>query len=516
MDPREISSLDHLKTVDETVRKWALEQPDAPVFLEDGKAPLSYAQLARVMDTTAAALGRAGLGRGSRIAVVAPSGTGLASVLVGVCAVATVVPTNPDFTVPEFESYFSDCGVDALIIENGDFSAARNVAADMGIPVLEYASTNPGGVSIFGGPEEGKGRAEPAQTEDILWLLSTSGTTAGRRIVPARHGPWLGHLMGGMDSEVLRPSDRSLIVRPLFYAAGLGVMLTTCMTGGSAVFLPRFETQHFFRLLAEAKPTWFSASKTLVRDVLSHAVDHRDYIEKSALRMIVAPLGPDDGDLADELERTFSTCLIESYSCTEVGIISQNLPDGGRAKRGTVGIPTGIQVQIVGPDGKILSTGEIGEILVRGEQVFTGYENDPEVNREVFIDGWFRTGDEGFFDDDGYLTLAGRIKEMINRGGEKVSPAEVDAVLMGHPEVRDAATFPVPHPTLGEEVAAVVVLEPNAALNVNGLRAYLLERISGFKIPKQTVFADVIPKGPTGKVQRHKLAETFGVRIRTR
>jgi acyl-CoA synthetase (AMP-forming)/AMP-acid ligase II len=232
--------------------------------------------------------------------------------------------------------------------------------------------------------------------------------------------------------------------------------------------------------------------------------------------MIVAPLGPDDGDLADELERTFSTCLIESYSCTEVGIISQNLPDGGRAKRGTVGIPTGIQVQIVGPDGKILSTGEIGEILVRGEQVFTGYENDPEVNREVFIDGWFRTGDEGFFDDDGYLTLAGRIKEMINRGGEKVSPAEVDAVLMGHPEVRDAATFPVPHPTLGEEVAAVVVLEPNAALNVNGLRAYLLERISGFKIPKQTVFADVIPKGPTGKVQRHKLAETFGVRIRTR
>jgi acyl-CoA synthetase (AMP-forming)/AMP-acid ligase II len=217
------------------------------------------------------------------------------------------------------------------------------------------------------------------------------------------------------------------------------------------------------------------------------------------------------------LETAFNVPVIERYGMTEThGTVTSNPMPPGKRKPGTVGVPVENEVRIVDQVGNFLAQGTAGEIVVRGPCVFGGYENDPKANTDAFFDGWFRTGDEGFFDEDGYLTLTGRIKEIINRGGEKVSPAQVDAALMGHPAVKDAATFPVPHPTLGEEVAAVVVLEANSELSVRDLRAYLAERLSGFKIPKRTGFAEEIPKSATGKVQRHKLAEIFGVKIGTK
>ena len=230
--------------------------------------------------------------------------------------------------------------------------------------------------------------------------------------------------------------------------------------------------------------------------------DFESQARAHSLRYIRATSGFLDPAVADALEAFFGVPIVENNSSSETCRISCNpLPPRVR-KRGTVGPPSDCEVRIRSLDGRFLQDGEHGEIVVRGERIIEGYENGPEANAEAFADGWFRTGDEGFLDEDGYLTLTGRIKEMINRGGEKVNPAEVDAVLMAHPEVHDAAAFPVPHPTLGEEVAAVVIPQTNSALSANDLRAYLLERLSGFKIPKQIVFTDEIPKSAASKLRQ--------------
>ena len=247
---------------------------------------------------------------------------------------------------------------------------------------------------------------------------------------------------------------------------------------------------------------------------LLHARD--DFSVNQAFRFIFLPSGALGRSEVEELESAFNAPLISSYNASEVSRITMDPLPPGLRKPGTVGVPVICEVSIRSLDGEFVATGTRGEVVVRGPDVFDGYENAPELNAMAFVDGWFRTGDEGFFDEDGYLTLTGRIKEWINRGGEKVSPAEVDAVLMGHPMVSEAATFPVPHPTLGEEVAAVVISKSNSGLTTKELRAYLLERLSGFKTPKLIVFADDIPKSAAGKVQRHKLAETLGVKIGTK
>jgi thioesterase domain-containing protein/acyl carrier protein len=231
----------------------------------------------------------------------------------------------------------------------------------------------------------------------------------------------------------------------------------------------------------------------------------------SKLRFIRVSTGRLDADIADDMERLFGIPLVENYSSTETATITSNPVSMTARKRGTVGISLGCDIKIVGDDGAALGAGEKGEIVVRGAQVIDAYDNNDDANAEAFNEGWFRTGDEGCFDDDGYLTLTGRIKEMISRGGEKVNPLEVDAVLLGHPEVLDAATFPIPHSTLGEEVAAVVVPAPGVSPDKDELSRFLLAALSGFKVPKQIVFADEIPRSAAGKVQRRLLAEVLGV-----
>ena len=274
-----------------------------------------------------------------------------------------------------------------------------------------------------------------------------------------------------------------------------------------------FQPDAFFRYLDTLSPSWFSGGPIFQKLIHTYGKANRGAASKSSLRLIRLPSGQLDLQTINELEEFFSAQIIESYSSSETGLISANPLTPSGCRRGTVGVPIECNVRIRSLHGTYPMCGERGEVVVRSPILFEGYENDPAANEEAFVDGWFRTGDEGFLDEDGYLTLTGRIKEMINRGGEKVSPAEVDAALMGHPDVREAATFPIPHPTLGEEVGAVVVSEANSGLSANDLRIYLVGRISGFKMPKFIVLAEEIPKSAAGKVQRHKLAETFGVKI---
>jgi len=315
----------------------------------------------------------------------------------------------------------------------------------------------------------------------------------------------------------LTTADRCLNLMPLFHVHGLYCALgATLYSGGSVVMLPEFSEDAFFHLLETLAPTWYTGAYTFHHTIAAAAPAHTAAIEKAHLRFIRTASGHLDPRIADQLEVIFRAPVTTNYGSTETSCIcSTSLPPGMR-KRGTVGRAFGSEVAILDPDKQFLAPGQRGEVVVHRVEDFSGYENDPAANADAFFNGWFRTGDEGVFDEDGYLTLTGRIKDIINRGGEKITPSEVDDALMGHPDVREAATFPVPHPRLGEEIAAVVVLEPNSELSTGDLRAYLLERISGFKIPKQIVFAEEIPKSATRKVQRHQLAEILGVKIRTR
>jgi acyl-CoA synthetase (AMP-forming)/AMP-acid ligase II len=508
-------------TIGGILRHYAERLPDAPAILAPGRAPLTFQGLAHQADYVRETLNGWGIGRGDRVALVVPDRPDMAVAFLSVSGCATAAPLNPEYSASEFERYLSDTRSKALIVAAGLDTPVRAVAEGLGLTVIELSSDHQAPAGTFklsGGHRAVADRPGPAQPADIALVLPTSGTTSKPKIVPLCHARMTDMARRNARAYALDSNDRCLNIMPLAYHHGLNAALVLPLSAGCSVVLPQFfDANEFFKALKEFSPTWYSAGPTHHQAIASQAAKHEDLIAQGRLRFIRSGAGRLPEDVISVLEKAFNVPLIERYGMTETnGTVTSNPMPPGKRKPGTVGVAEENEVRIMDQDGNFLAQGEAGEIVVRGPCVFGGYDNDPEANADAFFDGWFRTGDEGVFDEDGYLTLTGRIKEVINRGGEKVSPVQVDAALMGHPAVKDAAAFPVPHPTLGEEVAAVVIPEANADLKAEDLQAYLGERLSGFKRPKMIVFAEEIPKGATGKVQRHKLAETFGVKIRTR
>ena len=274
---------------------------------------------------------------------------------------------------------------------------------------------------------------------------------------------------------------------------------------------PGFNALKFFAALEEAKPTWYTAVPTMHQAILTRAGAHKDVIARHPLRFIRSSSSSLPPQVIAELEAVFHAPVIEAYGMTEAAHQMASNPLRGVRKPGSVGLAAGQEVAIMDADGRLLGRGEIGEIVIRGDNVTAGYENNPAANAEAFVDGWFRTGDQGVIDVDGYVSLTGRLKEIINRGGEKISPREVDEVLMDHPAVLQVVTFAMPHDKLGEDVAAAVVLREGASATEHELRAFLSQRIAAFKVPQKILFLDEIPKGATGKLQRIGLAQKLGL-----
>lgn len=502
------------------MREHARITPGAPALIGDKRNPLTYRDLVSTMERVHHRLNVMGFGRGNRIATVGDGDDANAALVVAVWDAATAVPMNPALSAAEFATYFRSQQVEAVAVDAGLDTSARAAARDLGLPVLDViriAEHTAGLIDIrpmVAAPAGLSGRVEP---EELAMVLLTSGTSSHSKIVPVLQRQLA--LKADRYARALRltPADRCLNLMPLFHGHGLqGALAPTLLTGGAFATPGGFSTDGFFRLLGTLAPTWYTGSYTFHLSICAAARDHAGDIEKSRLRAVRVSSGRLDPAISDELERRLGALVLENYSCSEVSLIcSAPLPPAVR-KRGTVGrpLPGGNEVAIMGPDGRILPAGERGEVVVRSADVFSGYENDDDANAECFVAGWYRTGDEGVFDSDGHLTLTGRIKEMINRGGEKISPTEVDAAMMAFPGVREAICFPVPHPSLGEEVAAVVVLEPGAELSAGALRADLVQRIAGFKVPKRIIFAEVIPKNATGKPQRRTLADFYGVVVR--
>ena len=314
---------------------------------------------------------------------------------------------------------------------------------------------------------------------------------------------------------LLTAGDRCLNVMPLFHIHGLLVgILATLTAGSSVVCTPGFYAPRFFQWVEDTRPTWYTAVPTMHQAVLSRAAEHADVISRCQLRFVRSSSSSLPPQVMAALEQVFRVPVIEAYGMTEAShqMASNPLPPLSR-KAGSVGLPAGPEVAVMAEDrGDLLPRGTVGELVVRGPNVTTGYLNNPEANARSFVDGWFRTGDQGYMDSDGYIFITGRLKELINRGGEKITPREIDEVLMDHPAVAQAVAFAIPDPALGENIAAAVVLRHPQVTELQ-LREFAATRLADFKVPSRIVILEEIPKGPTGKLQRIGLAKLLGLDV---
>ena len=505
-------------TLETLIAASAARAPEAAAIGAPGRPPLTYRALMAQLEATRAALGALGLGRGDRVAMALPQGPELAVVFLAAALGATAAPLNPAYREAEFEFYLATARARAVIVPAGADSPARGAAARLGLTVLDLIP-EPGPAGRFSlalaNPASSLAPAKPsapANADDIALVIHTSGTTGRPKVIPLRHSNLVPAVQSFVASFRLTGDDRALDVMPLFHVQGLMILLTALASGGSVCCAPAFDPTRVFDWLEDARPTWYSAVPTIQQAIVAEAPRHPEATARHELRFIRSSAAPLPPAVMAELEATFGVPVIEGYgqseSCMHATV--NPLPPGCR-KPGSVGLPVGPEVSVVDESGRAVPVGETGEVVVRGATVMWGYEDDPEANAAVFRNGWYRTGDLGRFDADGYLAITGRARDVINRGGEKISPREVDDVLVEHPAVAQAVVFPMPHPTLGQDVAAAVVLRPGATVTERDLREFAGGRLAPFKLPRRVVFLSAIPKGPTGKPERRGLADMLGL-----
>lgn len=488
----------------------------APAISAPDRQPLTHGGLRALAAGTVARLNGLGIGRHDRVAMVLPNGPEMAAAFLAIATGATTAPLNPAYRADEFDFYLSDLNAKALVIQQGMDSPARAVAATRGIPVIDLIPGELAGQftlepqAPMAGPAAHPGMAE---AQDIALVLHTSGTTSRPKIVPLRQINVTASAYHIGEMLALGPDDVCLNIMPLFHIHGLiAAVLSSVAAGGSVCCTPGFNAFRFFAQYDAVRPTWYTAVPTMHQALLGLTARNAEIIARGRLRFIRSSSASLPPQVMTALEEAFGVPVIESYGMTEAAhqMASNPLPPRPHFA-GSVGIAAGPEVAIMAEDGTILPPGSLGEIVIRGRNVTVGYENNLSANATAFTNGWFRTGDQGTLDEQGYLRLTGRLKEIINRGGEKISPLEVDTILMDHPAVAQVVTFGMPHDKLGEEVAAAVVLREGHDLDERTLRDFCGERLAPFKVPRKIVFLPEIPKGATGKLQRIGLAEKLGL-----
>ncbi|MBN8245913.1 MAG: AMP-binding protein, partial [Verrucomicrobia bacterium] len=468
-----------------------------PALLAADRDALTHGQLWDHVAQGVRDLNHLGLGRGDRVALALPQGADLALAFLTVAAGATAVPLNPASSASEFERLFQDLRPRALILAAGDASEARRVADASGVPVLDLTpGTEPGSPPRWTGTRQAlKGAGGFAGADDVALVLYTSGTTARPKRVPLTHANLLASLHAIGETLQLGPDDRCLNVMPLFHIHGLvACLLASLGAGGSTACTGAFDPARFTADLDRWKPTWYSAVPTIHQAILSRTDTAAGSRVPSSLRLIRSSSAALPPPVMERLEAVFGVPVLEAYGMTEAAhqMACNPLPPRVR-KPGSVGLAAGPEVAVLGASGERLPAGVHGEVGIRGPNVTRGYENLPEGAPDGFTHGWFRTGDQGFLDADGYLFLTGRLKELINRGGEKIAPREVDEVLLHCPGVAQAVAFAVPHASLGEDVAAAVVPRPGADLQEAAVREFAFEHLPAFKIPSRILIVDQLP-----------------------
>lgn len=490
-------------------------RPNAPAIGAPDRLDLSYQQLHSQVTAVASQLRAMGIQKGDRVAVALPNGPEAAIAFLAITACATYAPLNPGYRANEYEFYLSDLAAKVLIVQPGIADPAREIAQKLNIPIVELTPTinKAAGVFHLSGTEASANNSaiDWAGAEETALILHTSGTTSRPKMVPLTHLNLCTSAHNVKTVLGLTERDRCLNVMPLFHIHGLiGALLSSVAAGASVVCTPGFYSPKFLGWLTDNRANWYSAVPTMHQQILARVTETP--IQKGSIRFIRSSSAPLPPQIMTEIEQHFDAPVIEAYGMTEAAhqMACNPLPPAQR-KPGSVGIAAGPAVQIMNEAGTLLATGEVGEVVIKGKNVTKGYENNPEANAGAFTDGWFRTGDLGSLDTDGYLFLKGRIKEIINRGGEKISPREVDEVLLAHPAVSQVVTFAAPHTLLGEDVAVAIVIEPEQTITEQTVKEFAAEKLADFKVPRVVLFVDEIPKGPTGKRQRIGLAEKLGL-----
>ncbi|MGR3290784.1 MAG: acyl--CoA ligase [Paracoccaceae bacterium] len=485
-----------------------------------GRGWMSYGMLRQLSSKVAEELCSFGIGVGDRVAIVLPNGPEMATAFFTIAQTTTTAPLNPAYRQTEYEFYLSDLQAKALVLADGDDGPAFAAAQKIGIPVirLKVADDMPAGFFNLirdGNTSPVKALKEPG-ADDVALILHTSGTTSRPKIVPLLQSNVSASALNVGASLQLTASDRCMNVMPLFHIHGLIAAVAASFAAGAAIWCaPGFDALRFFGWMKEARPTWYTAVPTMHQAILSRAERNRSVIGTVPLRFLRSSSASLPPQVMRALVETFKAPVIEAYGMTEAAhqMACNPLPPRPQ-KPGSVGVAAGPMLRIASETDDILVSG-LGEVVISGPNVTPGYENNPKANQENFFlangQRWFRTGDQGKLDADGYLRLTGRLKEIINRGGEKISPLEVDEVLMDHPAVAQVVTFALPHNKLGEEVAIAMVLREGHSASETEIREFAAGRMADFKVPRRVIFLDEIPKGATGKMQRIGLAEKLGL-----
>lgn len=490
-----------------------LEGPDAQALaLADTlRRGLTYAELRALVDRTHQILSHGGLRAHDTVAVALRNGPETAALFMALVTYCRVAPLNPGSTRNEIAFALRDLQASAIITSD-DVPEAVQAAEESGVPRMLMVSS--------GGPSFGDFAlsceiqpvtpASPPSApgpDDIALLLHTSGTTARPKLVPLTQRNLTLSARGVADSLGLSPADTCLSIMPVFHVHGLVAGLLASLAAGATVCLaPGFKATSFFSWLDSSQASWYTAVPTMHQAILARARHNKDFLDRHKLRFIRSCSSTLYSSVWEELRSVFGVPVLNAYGMTEAAhqISSVRLPGSSCA---TVGFGSGSEICIMDVDGRLLPPGQVGEVVLRGEQIMSGYLRPEGVNESAFSNGWFRTGDEGLQNSDGSLCLTGRLKEMINRGGEKISPYEVEETLLLHPAVDQAIAFSWPDTMLGETVAAAIVIQDGCKVEKRDLLRLAGQRLARHKLPQRLFFVKEIPRGATGKPQRIGMAE---------
>jgi len=497
-----------MRTIVEIVRSLDSLRPE--VLLAPNRDPSSGNALSEAVAQLAATISGLGVNRRDVIATLANNGPEAVTIFLASTSVGTAAPLNPSFKPAELSFYLEDLRPSLMIVTSDTSSELVEACTKAGVRILRTApGPTAGSVTTFeGGAPAGRALALP-DPDDVALILHTSGTTSRPKMVPLTHQNLTASASHVANTLSLSQTDRVLNVMPLFHIHGIvAALLAPLRSGGSIVATPGYLATHFFDWMTATSPTWYTAVPTIHQSILER-VNANPGLRIPQLRFIRSSSASLPPAVMQGLESAFGAPVVEAYGMTEAAhqMSCNPLPPAMR-KPGTVGIAAGPEVAIL-TEGEIHQrTGEVGEVIVKGPNVTSGYLTPVQG---AFVDGWFRTGDLGQLDEDGYLTLTGRSKEMINRAGETIAPREIDEVLLDHELVRQALAFGVPDRRLGEQPAAAVVLEPGATIDELELRRWVETRLSSAKVPRRIIFMETLPLGPTGKLQRIGMAERLGL-----
>lgn len=506
-----------MHTLFDFIRFFAKENPQKTALEGINRKALLYKDLLAQAEKTHLFLVLADLGRNDPVSIILPEGPEMTAAFVSAACSVTTAPLNAGYSLDEFLFYFTDLQIKTLITSRDFCPAACQAANQLGIPILflSYSQDDKAGrfdLRWDASPQKNSHSAL-AEPDDNLLVCHTSGTTARPKIVPLSHRNVCVSAANIIRSLELTPYDRCLNVMPLFHIHGSIICaISTLVSGGTIIAAPRFNAPSFLSWMEETQPTWYSAAPSIHQSVLNHAIKHPQVQKSHTLRLIRSSAAAMPPSVMAEIEELFKVPFIEGYGLSETAhLLTSNFLPPFKRKPGSVGIAAGPEVAVMDINSNcLLPPGHIGEIVARGPNVMRGYLNNPEANQQAFSAGWFRTGDQGYMDHDGYFYINGRIKEIINRGGEKIAPREIDEALLSLPHIQEAVTFAIPSRNLGEEVAAAVVIN-DSKITQKQIKYWLEEKLAHFKVPAHILIVDSLPKGPTGKIQRIKLAEYFGL-----